>query len=171
MYGVYHQQGYYGGDGYYYSNAQAIGYCPPYGAPDYYANCGGSRRNNTMSIIVLVACCGLCVLVFLFSRKNGDGSGDGGNQTPLLSVGDPVTREGRTVSRGNAILFLRAIEAEYLDGVDGEVGRLFDRVGGDGADARNLECEEDAVRNAGDKEDAVFQLAIRWDMRYELSRR
>lgn len=172
-YGVYHQAGYYAADGYYYQNAQAIGYCPPYGAPDYYSGCGVRRHNNTNSIvgiIVMLCFCG-CLAWFVCNSKGNDGGGNAGDQyPPLLNTGDPITREGRSVSRGNAILFLRALEAEYIDGAEGEVGNVFARFGGDSSDAANLDCEEGAVRDADDKQGAVFQLAIRWGMRYELRR-
>lgn len=170
MNGVYHQSGYYGSDGYYFSNSQAIGYCPPYSAPDYYAGCGSGgygRQNNSSGLGVLLLCCCIAGLILYMICKKSDDGGSGADQTPLLSVGDPMTREGQTVPRGNAILFLRALEAEYLDGAEGEIGKLFESWGGDG----NLACEEDAVRQADDKQDAVFQLAVRWGMRYELSRR
>jgi len=168
MYGVYHQAGYYGADGYYYPNSQAIGYCPPYGAPDYYAGCGGSHNSSGVSSLLICCCIGFICYGICKSNDNG---GRGADPTPLLSVGDPMTREGKTVPRGDAILFLRALQAEYVDGAEGEVGALFDRWGGEGS-ARNFACEEDALRDAGDdKQHAVFQLADRWGMRMELSRR
>lgn len=178
-YGVYHQSGYYGADGYYYRSAYDIGYCPPTYAPDYSSNqqyCAGGyhRRNNNMSVagVALLVCCIFAIWWFVPTSQGGDGGGGGSYggdyRAPLLSVGDPATLEGQTVARGNAILFLKAVEAEYVDGVEGQVGNVFDRIGNDNGDANKLACEEDAIRNADDARGAVMQLAMRWDMRFEL---
>lgn len=119
-------------------------------------------------MLLLCGIGGLVILVWK-CRKGSDARAGDDSQTPLLSVGDPMTSQGQTVPRGTAIEFLRAIEAEYMDGVEGEVGGMFERLSIGQDDQDKLNCEEAAIQNADNTVDAVCQLARRWDMRYELA--
>lgn len=171
-----HASGYYGSTGYHYGSASDIGYCPPNGAPDYHRNCGSSRAGwGTYLLLGCVGCCicfclGSIVKQYCFDSGENRGSWSGGPDRRDSDMemapyqGDPITREGQPVPRGDALAFLQAAEAEYVDGVDGEVGNMYDRRSFLPEVQERLECEENAIRDSYNKQQALRQLAERWGM-------
>lgn len=79
--------------------------------------------------------------------------------------GNVTTMQGELISRADAIGFLQAIEAEYVDEAEGSVGNLYAERSFSEEAINRLDCEESAVRDADDRQDAVLQLARRWRMR------
>lgn len=178
---VYHQPGYYGQTGYHYRTASDIGYCPPRGAPDYMSRCGSSPWLNYLLFGCCCCLCGFCVAAwwYMTSPKNesarewhgrrssaSSSSSNDMEMTPAQgdAQGDPMTRQGQTIPRPDALAFLQAAEAEYVYGSEGEVGTMYDRRHILEEVTQRLECEEDAIRNAPDRQMAVRDLASRWGM-------
>lgn len=172
MNGAYHQSGYYSPQGYHYSSPQEFGYCPQFSEPGYVANCGtgGNGDSSGSSVaIVLVICCCCCCIAAAFSNNNKDKN----QSRPLYDEqemeddngGDVTTFQGEDIPRGDAIAFLQAVEAEHVDGVEGEVGEMFDRRKFLPEVTERLACEEERIAESDDRERAVIDLADRWGMR------
>lgn len=180
MHHVYHQPGYYSSTGYHYRRASDIGYCPPRSAPDYSANSCGTPWWYYALLGCGCCCCGFgcayacymsnskreSVRVFYGARgRRSSGSSSSSNDMEMTRPqGDPITREGQTIPRADALAFLQALEAEYVDGVEGEVGNMYDRRCFLEEVTQRLDCEEIAVRDAPDRRNAIQHLASRWGM-------
>lgn len=179
--GGYHQAGYYSEDGYHYSSPQEFGYCPPFGDPGYQASCGGEARNNSqggdgnpiLGLIIICCCCLCCAAIAGYVFKGGDEGNeskqnyseqDDDDDEEMEDNGNVTTLNGEAVSRADAVGFLQAIEAEYIDGQEGSVGNLYDERKFSGEAQGRLQCEEDAVSGSNDRQDAVVSLARRWRM-------
>lgn len=177
---VYHNPGYYSPTGYYYQRPTDFGYCPPTGAPDYIAKCNHNSHIWTYVLLGCLACCCIGLLIgYCYrqqKRRNNSGldvelnaSRQSFESVGAPAYGDPVTRQGQQIPRADAICFLQAVEAEYVYGAQGEVGRVFasrqilQEVQG------RLECEEEAIRMSGNARGAVNHLAERWGMMGQLN--
>lgn len=169
MYGVRHYSGYYSPDGYRYANPADFGYTPPRGAPypDGMNRGGGSLLPAIIAVVLLVLCC--CAIRETMNQKSQNRTEPTDNYEQLRSQQnsnqDLVTREGQAIPRADAVAFIQALEAEYVDGAEGAVGRMFDSRSILPEVAQRLDCEEGAVRDARDLQGAVFELANRWGMR------
>ena len=82
--------------------------------------------------------------------------------------GNVYTLSGAPVTQSDAIGFLQAVEAEYIDGKEGAVQELFDGRSYSQEAMDALLVDEEAIRNADDKQDAVQCLAQRWRMMHVL---
>lgn len=171
---VRHCSGYYGADGYYYQSAAEIGYAPPPDAPA--AECCTNCQSSLWWILgtLFCCCCGGGMIWCFVMRKpkqnvqNVPNEYHDNSESQLaesFTGGDVVTREGQTISRADAVGFIQALEAEYVDGAEGEIGQLFDSRGFLEEVTRALACEEAAIRDSQDRQGAVFGLADRWHMR------
>lgn len=182
--GGYHQAGYYSEGGYHYSSPQEFGYCPPFGDPGYQASCDPATNSQDggspiVGLIIMCCCCiCCCALIGYFSKggdegneskrnysKQDDDDDDDDEEMQEQDDGNVTTLDGEAVSRADAVGFLQAIEAEYVDGQEGSVGNLYDERNFSEEATGRLQCEEDAVRDSDDKQDAVVKLARRWRMR------
>lgn len=174
MNGVYHQAGYYSPEGYHYSSPQEFGYCPQFGEPGYVANCGtpsggGSSQSALGSVIGVLVCCCCCCILIAFFFSNETNTGQKNERQPLVEDeemdGDVTTFQGEDIPRADAVAFLQAVEAEFVDGVEQEVGNMYERRSILAEVQARLQCEEDRIRDSDDAEGAVKDLADRWGMR------
>jgi len=180
-YGSYHQAGYYSSDGYHYSSPNEFGYCPPFGEAGYVAGCDTNPQSqpndNPMlaifGIIIYCGCCCCCAFVIyqLFCASSGnqrkrlpDDDEEEGVEM-MRDDGIVYTRSGAPVSRADAVGFLQAVESEYVDGQADVVGKLFEDRNFSPEAQEALSAEEDAIRDAEDRRDAVEDLAQKWGMR------
>lgn len=182
-YGSYHASGYYDEGGYHYSNAQQFGYCPTFGEPGYQEGCdtspqSGQSENPMVALIgTIIYCCCCCCCLYacyhLFCNKDKekgrlldeeDGE-DEDEEVELMEDGNVTSLSGAPVSRADAVGFLQAVEAEYVDGQREAVQSLFDGRDFSQQAQDALSADEDAIRDADDKRDAVQNLARRWRMK------
>lgn len=175
VYGIRHYSGYYGPDGYRYASAAEIGYVPPPGAPspDCMTNCH-QTRNMLIGFGSLCCCCCLMAAFLFWSRSKKKGYSEYADDNVAQpsyqnAIRDPVTRQGQAIPRADAVVFIQAVEAEYVDGVEGAVGQVFDSRGFLPEVVECLACEEDAIRDSEDRQQSVFELANRWGMRDSLN--
>lgn len=179
-YGSYHQSGYYSSDGYHYSNPSEFGYCPAFAEPGYVEGCETNPQSNAndnplvaiLGVIIYCGCCCCCAFVcyrlFCSNSENQPQRFQDENDEEVEMMrddGNVYTLSGAPVSRADAVGFLQAVESEYVDGQEGAVGSLFSerKFSQDAQDA--LSADEDAIRDAEDRQDAVECLAQRWGMR------
>lgn len=188
--GAYHQAGYYSDDGYHYNNPREFGYCPPFGDPGYEQGCdtsqsggGGDAGGAIVLICCLCCCCLLCAALMSNRGAGGDSKGgyrkseddDDEDDSMEMSARDEEDENiryalnGETVSYADAVGFLQAVEAEFVDGQEGAVGNLFAERSYSEDAVSALGVDEDKIRDSDDPQEAIRSLARRWRMMNMLS--